>query len=428
MKEKLTINNFLSIAHLEWEPSAYNVITGEMGSGKTICLKLLYFIYEIFNKTVFDNLSENIFLKDTFYLKLKQQFIKIFEIDNSASSEITYSFEDKNVFDLSIAINNGNVSFTSAYIESRLETWNFRMSQGLKQNQFNSEEQIKSVIFKDIEADIGLSFPFGQIYFSDLRTLLAEPNMIVPTDECTREMLKYKGFLSRGIEQILKRNAIHPIDEDHRDIDTLIRKVYKILHIEDIKTINDSIYLIQQNKRKTSIDKSSSGQRELFHLLNFIILMQSSTFSYSNTAILFIEEPEAHLFPNEQKLLLELLGETFQILNEKEVKWRFFLTTHSPYLLNVFNNMLFKGSLLKEYQGNTKKIEKINAHVTFTDFNPDQVSAIFLKRQKETFSFSGYSIIEKGGNVPFLFSKEIEDITFEINDDYSKLEILKDSM
>lgn len=428
MKEKLTINNFLSISHLVWEPSAYNVITGEMGSGKTICLKLLYFIYEIFNKTVFDNLSENIFLQDIFYLKLKQQFIRIFEIDDSASSTIDYRFEDKKVFDLSIIIESGNVSFSSAYIESKLETWNSTMSQGLKQNQFNSEEQIKNKIFKDIESDIGSSFPFGQIYFSDLRTLLAEPNMIVPADECTREMLKYKGILSRSIEQIVKVNAIHPIDEDHRDIDTLIRKVYKILHIEDIKTINDSIYLIQQNKRKTSIDKCSSGQRELFHLLNFIMLMKSSRFSYSNTAILFIEEPEAHLFPNEQKLLLELLGEIFHILNEQEIKWRFFFTTHSPYLLNVFNNMLFKGSLLKEYQDDYEKIDKINAYVTFTDFNPDQVSAIFLKRQKETFSFTGYSIIKKGSNAPFLFSKEIEDITFEINDDYSRLEMLKDSM
>lgn len=53
MHEKLEITNFLSISHLEWEPKAYNIITGEMGSGKSVCMKLLYFIYEIFNVTIF---------------------------------------------------------------------------------------------------------------------------------------------------------------------------------------------------------------------------------------------------------------------------------------------------------------------------------------------------------------------------------------
>ena len=156
--------------------------------------------------------------------------------------------------------------------------------------------------------------------------------------------------------------------------------------------------------------------------------MENSYFSYSNTGILFIEEPEVHLFPCEQKLLLELIGEMFNILNRNEIKWRFFITTHSPYLLNVFNNMLFKGSLLKDCKKNTEKIKEINKEVAFADFNPDNVSAIFLKQQKDVFSFIGSTIIEEGNNTPFLFSKEIENITCEISNDYNTLEFLKDKI
>ena len=90
--------------------------------------------------------------------------------------------------------------------------------------------------------------------------------------------------------------------------------------------------------------------------------------------------------------------------------------------------MLFKGALLKECKDNTKKIEKINKEVAFADFNPDNVSAIFLKHQKDAFAFIGSTIIEEGSNAPFLFSKEIENITCEISNDYNTLEFLKDKI
>lgn len=433
IKEKLKIENFFSIASLEWEPKEYNVITGEMGSGKSLCLKLLYFIYEIFNTTIFESSEYDIFTQDAFYTKLKYKFEQVFEIDRNISSVIDYFIKDeedrdKCAFDFSIRIQDGNITFSSNYIDSKLENWRFKATEYFKQNHFDSETQIKDIILRDITSDIGSFFPFGQMYFSDFRALMTEPNMIIPTDEYTREMLGLKGFLDRGISKIAKNTAIHPVYQDNILINTLINKVYKILHIKEILDTSDGIYLLHNDNRKTPVNKCSSGQREIFHLLNFIILMKNSYFSYSNTGILFIEEPEVHLFPCEQKLLLELIGEVFNILNKDEIKWRFFITTHSPYLLNVFNNMLFKGSLLKEYQNNIKKINEINAEISFADFNPDKVSAIFLKHQEDSFSFIGNNIIEKGSNSPFLFSKEIENITYGINNDYNNLDRLKNNI
>ena len=428
MHEKLEITNFLSISHLEWEPKAYNIITGEMGSGKSICMKLLYFIYEIFNVTIFNNFSKDIFEQEEFYSKLKVQFLKLFTINMNESSKIEYFILDDmqqlEKFDFCIEIDEGNISFESEYITKHLETWNLKTTQGLKQERFDNDEQIKKAIFQDIATSIGSFFPFGQIYFSDLRTLLAEPNTIIPTDECTREMLAYKGILGRSISQAQRTEPTRLFYNDTKQMKSLINKIFKILHITDVENSLDGTFLIH-NGRKTAIDKCSSGQRELFYLLNFIVLMQTSSFSYGNTAILFIEEPEAHLFPNEQKMILELLGEVFNLLNENGVKWRFFITTHSPYILNALNNMLFKSVVLKKCNTDSKKIEQVNAAVPFPPLAPEKVSAIFIKKTDN--GCSSYDMIEQYEDTPFLFSEEIEKITLDIADNYNKLRNLFDA-
>ncbi|MGP1570390.1 MAG: AAA family ATPase [Eubacteriales bacterium] len=422
MHEKLEITNFLSISHLEWEPKAYNIITGEMGSGKSVCMKLLYFIYEIFNVTIFNNFSNDIFKQEEFYSKLKVQFLKLFNINMNVSSKIEYLIDSTkqhlDTFDFCIKIDEGNISFESKYINKHLENWKLMTAQGLKQNKFDDDEQIKKAIFQDIATSIGSFFPFGQIYFSDLRTLLAEPNTIIPTDECTREMLAYKGILGRSISQAQRTDPTRLFYNDTKQMKSLINKIFKILHITDVENSLDGTFLIH-NGRKTAIDKCSSGQRELFYLLNFIVLMQTSTFSYGNTAILFIEEPEAHLFPNEQKMILELLGEVFNLLNENGVKWRFFITTHSPYILNALNNMLFKSVVLKKCNTDSKKIEQVNAAVPFPPLAPEKVSAIFIKKTDN--GCSSYDMIEQYEDTPFLFSEEIEKITSDIADDYNTL-------
>lgn len=422
MKEKLEITNFLSISHLEWEPKAYNIITGEMGSGKSVCMKLLYFIYEIFNVTIFNNFSKDIFKQEEFYSKLKVQFLKLFTVNMNESSKIEYfildAIQQRETFDFCIEIDEGNISFESEYINKHLENWKLMTAQGLKQNKFDDDEQIKKAIFQDIATSIGSFFPCGQIYFSDLRTLLAEPNTIIPTDECTREMLAYKGILGRSISQAQLTEPTRLFFSDTKQMKSLINKIFKILHITDVENSLDGTFLIH-NGRKTSIDKCSSGQREIFYLLNFIVLMQTSTFSYGNMAILFIEEPEAHLFPNEQKMILELLGEVFNLLNENGVEWRFFITTHSPYILNALNNMLFKSVVLKKCNTDSKKIEQVNAAVPFPPLAPEKVSAIFIKKTDN--GCSSYDMIEQYEDTPFLFSEEIEKITSDIADDYNTL-------
>lgn len=49
-----------------------------------------------------------------------------------------------------------------------------------------------------------------------------------------------------------------------------------------------------------------------------------------------IEEPEAHLYPMAQKHLIELFAIMLNNTDSQVI-----ITTHSPYILSVFNNLLY---------------------------------------------------------------------------------------
>jgi len=62
--------------------------------------------------------------------------------------------------------------------------------------------------------------------------------------------------------------------------------------------------------------------------------------NYGNLKVLcIIEEPEAHLFPESQKEIIDILGLLSSIFPEN---MSFFLTSHSPYILTSINIQLLR--------------------------------------------------------------------------------------
>jgi hypothetical protein len=108
--------------------------------------------------------------------------------------------------------------------------------------------------------------------------------------------------------------------------------------------------------RKISISNCSSGQQEtlpLVILLCTIPLLQTTGRSYS----IYIEEPEAHIFPSAQKHIVELIATVF---NSNSDGLQFFITTHSPYILTATNNLLQAGLIYQDANDKViKKLEKI---------------------------------------------------------------------
>ncbi|GAB4294842.1 MAG: hypothetical protein Fur0025_31670 [Oscillatoriaceae cyanobacterium] len=88
--------------------------------------------------------------------------------------------------------------------------------------------------------------------------------------------------------------------------------------------------------KSTLINFASSGQQEVVWILQLIMLLILER----RPVFLVIEEPEAHLFPVAQKQIIDLIA---LLANQGENQ--IFLTTHSPYILSSFNNLLYAHNL-----------------------------------------------------------------------------------
>jgi AAA ATPase-like protein len=86
----------------------------------------------------------------------------------------------------------------------------------------------------------------------------------------------------------------------------------------------------------TKINYASSGQQEAIWILLslFLVTLERAR------AIIFVEEPEAHLFPTAQKDIVELIAFTHNSLG-----CDYLITTHSPYVLSAINNYVYAHNL-----------------------------------------------------------------------------------
>ena len=120
-----------------------------------------------------------------------------------------------------------------------------------------------------------------------------------------------------------------------------------------MKFSRDREYVETDDGRTIPFSFLSSGQQELLPLwlaIEYWVLPPTSN------QVVYIEEPEAHLFPSAQNALMELLA---QIVTSKLNKTDILITTHSPYLLSKINNLLKAGALATKAPGLRGRINSI---------------------------------------------------------------------
>jgi hypothetical protein len=96
----------------------------------------------------------------------------------------------------------------------------------------------------------------------------------------------------------------------------------------------DKEYVHAADGRKLPFSLLSSGQQELLPLWIMLPLPGAP----ASQRLVFIEEPEAHLFPSAQAKLTNHLASLTGGATQRGV--RLFITTHSPYVLATINNLM----------------------------------------------------------------------------------------
>jgi hypothetical protein len=133
----------------------------------------------------------------------------------------------------------------------------------------------------------------------------------------------------------------------------------------ELKRGEDSRLFAFDDGRILPLSHLSSGSKELLPLLSVL-----ATYEHQRPATVsagyptdlffydefFVEEPEANIFPESQYNLVRYFAE---LANSDQLRPHFTITTHSPYILTAFNDLIKAGQIAAERPDKASEIEKI---------------------------------------------------------------------
>jgi hypothetical protein len=236
---------------------------------------------------------------------------------------------------------------------------------------FALREEVKS----DLKGALGawatyepIFIPAGRAFFSQVQntvfTQFAEGESPDPFMAAFGSLLERSGSLLESIGFFEKA-----------EFDNVRSVVERILRAQ-LRRVRKQYFLEFADGRHVKLAQASSGQQECLPLL--VLLAQFVLFRRAAGRAVYIEEPEAHLFPSTQKLIMELMAQAFRA---RKGKIRIVLTTHSPYILTSVNNLLQAGKLYATASG--KEARRLSRIIPRTrTFNPGEVGFYALQDGK----------------------------------------------
>jgi len=337
MKEKIIVKNFSVIDNIEIDVEKINILIGPQATGKSLLAKLVYFF-----KTVNSELHLSIISgegKRKFDGRVRLKFSVMFPeyILKRKVFEVAYNYG--NSF---ISISNEKAksykSYKISYSDDILKKFNSHKQDYRKQigtNRINKpgfREELNESISRDLERfffGIERYYPIfisaGRSFFVNIEKNIF--SLLKDSVSLDYMLTRFGSFFQDIRERYYHLNLKNDFNKDiyRMCIEVLGGEYYYDKSSEGFFTENDE---------PIDIRNSSSGQQEVAPLL--VPLMVLSKF-IEDRFFMFIEEPEAHLFPESQRNVVEIIAAIFNLFKRES---GFFITTHSPYILTSFNNLI----------------------------------------------------------------------------------------
>lgn len=365
MKEKIIIENFGGLKKLVFELKSINILIGPQASGKSISVKLLYF-FKNFVSEILKSIENNE-TKRELDSKQKETFITYFPreawpkdsfkidyfineswitIERKATKSLSFSYSD----DFKKLLSKGRKIYNDEQKkienEPRISSFKINRNTRLRFNDCAAKE------ISNISTYNQFFVPAGRSFFANIQTSIF--SFLSNNKSLDPFLIEFGSFYEN-----FKRFAFNYNDEDSSKNDKKFSKNFDKLINEimngSFKREKEKDYIIHNDSRKVNLANASSGQQETLPLV--LVLKTLSNFTFSNKgATLYIEEPEAHLFPTAQKKVIQLLARTF---NSKNGNFQIIVTTHSPYILSSFNNLLEAGKIVRDKPTKKDKVNEI---------------------------------------------------------------------
>ena len=409
--QKLIIDNFKQITHAEIEVKDFLLLIGPQASGKSTIAKLIYFFksiqqfyIDLFGVDDREMTVEKVILN--YNLRIVKKFQEYFSFTELPDSNFKMQFDlsSNNDKSLHFKVENKAVSvgYTSVFHEALKSTTEKLIS--LRQqskdviaqdpaNEMKIRNEFYGRVWKEScgifdDSKSGLYIPAGRnitVTFSEQFQMLffgqlSDKQQVQHIGGNEEEIIRKFMLQSKRLVDFFSNGYREKLDNSFGKLVLSIAK--KILKGGYQNEKGMESILVDENTT-VSLGNASSGQQESIRIIQDLIYILCTKINTTR----FIEEPEAHIYPEAQKLLIELL-----VLVANHCHTQMIVTTHSPYVLSTFNNMLYYSKVLKTHPSKRADLERhflsetLNtANDEFLGINADNFEAYSLDTSREVY-------------------------------------------
>jgi ABC-type cobalamin/Fe3+-siderophores transport system ATPase subunit len=333
MTERLIVKNFLCLKDIDIEIKDFLILIGPQAAGKSLCAKLLYFFRTIDEEIVRYYMISALGKTSDFAKILSDKFESFFPKAYWAEQNFCIEYQSNKKTFFSIKKEKGQeikLYFAQGFLAAASEvTQSFQDLIRPNDDLEKTEKLLKMLSDKNItnKASSNIFIPAGRSFFSLLQKNIFR---FLQTNNNIDPFLMEFGMFYEDIKQIERDIPV--------EARTLIHSILKggYVYGED---------MLFTNGKKISLELLSSGQQEALPLALVFALIISSRLDYYDITNIYVEEPEAHLFPDAQEEISRLIS---FLRHNADNEVTFAITTHSPYILAAFNNLIKAGNIVQQ--------------------------------------------------------------------------------
>ena len=365
---QIAIKNFGPIKEFGFSLKNFNIFTGPQASGKSTVAKAVFFCRTIKNEIV-DQIRlpkrEDVYpvsLEKGIEKRLRKKFLQMFGSTWAMpmSMEIVYYYaEDKYV---RVFLEESKGGDNKNFVKFEFSDCIMEYISGLSEKDYTD-----SAMLDDLRQEINGLFEdeYECIYIPAGRamiTLLTDqisyifssstPEISTTIDYCTRnyveQIMKFRPLFKEGMQGLFSDKLKYTQDKINKPEAGMMMEFARKVLKGDYRYVGAEERLMLDDGKYVKINYASSGQQESSWIFNFLFYYMLN----KRRVFMIIEEPEAHLYPEAQYNMSKALS--LFANSESEV----LVTTHSPYLLGAFNNLLYSSQLSEEAIQNQNVIDR----------------------------------------------------------------------
>lgn len=381
MQARIFIHNLGPISECSLNIDNFTILTGCQASGKSTIAKCIYFCRTIKDDILADALRQKSLLDAATrsYLSknpikriqsvIREKFLQLFGTSLAMSQDmsIDYYYSDNTWIRVRLSKLGDSHFITPKFVVLEFSEDIINLIYRIS-NESYSKEEIQFQLNDMFRDEYGTVFiPAGRSLISLLTTQL---NYIFMTmddeqkkglDYCTQKyveyILKIRPSFNQGARGLMEMSG-----NRSKAVRTALKYMRKVMCGDYIYSdVEERLYFKTRrgDRRYVKMNYTSSGQQESVWILNILFYLLVTR----SKAFIIVEEPEAHLYPDAQKDISEMLA--LMLNNGCQV----LVTTHSPYVLGSLNNLIYAGYLVSNSEFALKVNDIVDPIIQVSNYN-----------------------------------------------------------